>query len=160
MAEKHEFGPFVPKIGSTFRRADLEFYGIDHFCASYVARVFLNDRSVTPANASEDRPSYAGRFSIFGHERCSGDEGHCEAHAARRRFDDRRSHPLTRAFKRVTITDALRRALATRKQLTVTVIVTSEADGKAGRRGAAKGRARRPSRRLLDIRGVQLVTFD
>lgn len=41
-------------------------------------------------------------------------------HHGLRRFEDRPSHPLTRVFKRVVITDALRRALQTgARQVTI-----------------------------------------
>ena len=41
-----------------------------------------------------------------------------------RRFDDRPSHPLTRAFKRVVVTDALRRAVPEGGAVSLTIVVT------------------------------------
>jgi hypothetical protein len=127
MAERHVYGPIEFTVSDAMTRADLEFYGIDHFRPSYVALVFFNDPDVNEANADEERASYAGRFAIFGHQRCVGDEGHCEVHDHLRRFDDRPSHPLTRAFKRVPVTEALRR-LAGAGQLTITVIAAASPD--------------------------------
>jgi hypothetical protein len=153
MVEKHVFGPIPLDVSPTFSRADLEVYRIDHFRPSFVAQVFFNDPEVDETTASEDRPGYAGRFTIFGHQECSGDEGHCEVHEHKRRFDERPTSPLTRAFKRVVVTDALRRVLGEgpdeggARELTVTMIVTTDpGDEHEGQ--------------LLDIEGLQLSAFD
>jgi hypothetical protein len=147
MVERHVFGPFKHHASPTFQRADLEFYGINHFRPSYVARIYFNDPDVGPDNATEERESYAGSFAIFGHQRCSGDEGHCEVHEQARRFDDRPSHPLTRAFKRVVVTDALRRCLD-RDELSITVVVASDPQ-ETSEAGES----------LLDFQGMQITTF-
>jgi len=147
MLERHVFGPFRHQVSPTFQRADLEFYGINHFRPSYVARIYFNDPDVGPDNATEERESYAGSFAIFGHQRCSGDEGHCEVHEHARRFDDRPSHPLTRAFKRVVVTDALRRCLD-REELLITVVVASDPQ-----------EATEADESLLDFQGMQITTF-
>ena len=147
MPEKHVFGPIPLTVPERLTRADLEFYGIDHFRPSYVADLFFNDPEVTEENADIERESYAGSFAIFGHSRCFGDKGHCEVHTYVRRFDDRPSHPLTRAFKRVTVTDALRR-LSGAPELTVTVVVTTTPEDEDDSRGP-----------LLSFQGLQLTTF-
>jgi hypothetical protein len=148
MVEKHVFGPIRHGAGGTFQRADLEFYGVNHFRPSFVARVYFNDPEVDEASATEARDTYAGSFAIFGHQRCSGDEGHCDVHPHARRFDDRPSHPLTRAFKRVVVTDALRRCLD-REELTITVLVSCDPQEAAD--------AAEP---LLDFQGMQITTFE
>jgi hypothetical protein len=145
--EKHVFGPIPLKVPGRLSRADLEFYRIDHFRPSYVADVFFNDPDVELANADRDRQSYAGSFAIFGHHRCVGDEGHCDAHREIRRFDDRPSNPLTRAFKRVVVTDALRR-VAEAEELTITVIATAAPDDEE-----------ESAKPLLSFEGLQLATF-
>jgi hypothetical protein len=147
MVERHVFGPFKHRASPTFQRADLEFFGINHFRPSYVARIYFNDPDVGPDNATEERESYAGSFAIFGHQRCSGDEGHCEVHEHARRFDDRPSHPLTRAFKRVVVTDALRRCLD-RDELSITVVVASDPQ-----------ETTESGEPLLDFQGMQITTF-
>jgi hypothetical protein len=145
--EKHVFGPVqVPDTG--FERADLELYRINHFRPSYVAKVFFNDPDVDVANASEERPTYAGTFALFGHERCFGDEGHCDVPTDHRRFDDRPSSPLTRAFRRVVVTDALRRTLAESAEVTISIVVTARADDTPQYEGA-----------LLDFDGLQISCF-
>jgi hypothetical protein len=147
MAEKYVFGPIELAVDPEFSRADLEFYRIDHFRPSYVAEIFFNDPEVDEASADEERSSYAGRFAIFGHERCLGDEGHCDPHQGVRRFDDRPSNPLTPAFKRVVVTEAVRR-LAGADKLTVTVIATAAPDAEGDYEGS-----------LLSFEGLQLTTF-
>lgn len=147
MAEKHVFGPIEPMVPEGLTRAELEFYRIDHYRPSYVAQIFFNDPDVDEANASEDRESYAGSFAIFGHRRCVGDEGHCEVHEYVRRFDDRPSHPLTRAFKRVSVTDALRR-VAGAGELTITVIAAASPEDEDDHPDP-----------LLSFDGLQLTTF-
>lgn len=147
MAELHTFGPVPTPAENAWVRADLELYRINHFRPSFVARIFFNDPDVTIDNANSDRPSYAGQFAIFGHQLCSGDEGHCEVHTAARRFDTRPSHPLTRAFKRVLVTEALRRCQAS-GAVTVTIVVTCDPDELSD--------IHQP---LLDFDGLQLTTF-
>ena len=148
MIERHTFGPFQHGAKPSMARADLEFYGINHFRPSFVARIFFNDSDVDAESASDDRPSYAGSFAIFGHPTCFGGEGHCVVHEHTRRFDDRPSHPLTKAFKRVPVTDALRRCLDT-TELTVTVVVSTDPAATMPEEGS-----------LFDIEGMQLTTFD
>jgi hypothetical protein len=146
MIEKHVFGRIALDLPESLQRADLEFYGINHFRPSFTALIFFNDAEVDENSASADRESFAGSFSIFGHQRCSGSEGHCEVHPYARRFDDRPSHPLTRAFKRVVVTPAVQRV--GRKRLTITVIAASDPGEEADFDGP-----------LLDSQGMQLTTF-
>ena|SRR5436190_11517303 len=148
MPEKHVFGPISHSATAALARADLEFYRINHYRPSFTALIFFNDPDVNENNAARDRASYAGSFSIFGHQRCVGSEGHCEVHVAARRFDDRPSHPLTRAFKRVIVTDALQRATAGGDQLTITVIAVEDPNADLEYEGP-----------LLDLEGMQLTTF-
>jgi len=106
-----------------FVRADLEIDGIFHGEASYEGRIFLDN-----AKADVDTPKtlgqgYAGSFYIFGHGGCLGDPGHCEVNEHKREdFDFRNPHPLTPAFKRITVTEALRQVAKSRKQITITIV--------------------------------------
>jgi hypothetical protein len=148
MVERHVFGPLSHGASASLQRADLEFYGINHYRPSYLALVFFNDPDVDEDNMAEDRDSFAGKFAIFGHQSCVGSEGHCEVHEHARRFDDRPSHPLTRAFKRVIVTEQLRRCL-TADEITVTVMAVSDPGEDMDFDGS-----------LLDFEGLQLTTFD
>jgi tyrosinase len=90
-----------------YRRADLEFHGVDHSRASFEGRLFINNPDAGPETPTGD-VSYAGSFWIFGHGGCAGDEGHCEPPRERRPFDFRAEHQLTPMSKRVVITEKLR----------------------------------------------------
>ena len=146
MIEKYTYGPFTQSFQSTFQRADLEILGINTFRPSYTAFIFFNDDDVNEDSWSEERETYAGQFSVFGHGDCLGDEGHCDVPDGRRRFDDRPSHPLTPAFRRVVVTAGLRRAIEHGADLTVTIIASCEGDSHEGER-------------LLEMSGLQIVTF-
>ncbi len=154
MIEMHKLKAIKPEIEQDFKRADLEIYGIDHFCPSYSGLIFLNCDEKDPKKLRPDHPDCAGRFSVFGHENCTGDEGHCHM-TVPQRFDTRRSHPLTKAFKRVEITGALKKALKTRKTLQITVLVADEegAVKPKKKKGASKRKA------LFSCEGLQVVTF-
>ncbi|MEQ8604590.1 MAG: hypothetical protein RIB45_14845 [Marivibrio sp.] len=142
-------GPIAHHCPADTERVDLEIYGVDHFKPSYAAMVFVNDPDVTAETATPDRPSFAGEFAVFGHATCVGDEGHCsQTKTERRRFDTRPSSPLTKAFKRVTITSAALAAAAKGEEMTLT-IVASSGDPEADERYAP----------LLDCTGMQLVSF-
>lgn len=144
--ERSTAGPVeLPEV-TDFRRADLEIYGINHFRPSFTVHVYLNAPDTDELEPGQ--ASYSGSFSIFGHQRCYGDEGHCEVHTHLRRFDDRPSHPLTRAFKRVIVTDALRRVLQEgTRQLTITFVTVTAGPLPDGEQ-------------LLDYQGLQIATFD
>jgi len=153
--ERYVYGPFEHGAPRDFCRAHLEFYGINHFRPTFTAYVYFNDAKVTAKSASEKRPTYAGQFSMLGHEKCYGDEGHCDVpERPPRRFDDRPSHPLTRGYRRVVVTDALKRAMKKGKNLTVTVVVTSRKPYEPPRE-----HAHHHGERLFDIEGMQLVTY-
>jgi hypothetical protein len=149
MIERRVFGPIDHDISRPFVRADLEIYGINTFRPSYTVHVFLNDTRVRGVDRVEDRSSYAGRFSVFGHAQCVGDEGHCDVPTTIRRFDDRPSHPLTPAFRRVVITDALQKAVKAGGKLTITFIATTPAE-----KGDIEGR------HLVEFMGLQITTFE
>jgi hypothetical protein len=72
MVERHVFGSLGQGASASLQRADLESYGINHYRPSYVAFVFFNDPDVDEDNMAEVRDSFAGKFSIFGHQSASG----------------------------------------------------------------------------------------
>ena len=132
-----------------FKRAHLEIYGIDHFRPSYLSLIFFNDTDVTCDNASPERESFAGSFTVFGHSTCYGDEGHCSSKEELRRFDLRRSHPLTKAIKRVNVTEALRREIKNNSKIDITIVaITYDEEDTTEARNS-----------LFDCEGIQLVTF-
>jgi tyrosinase len=109
-------------LAKDFHRADLVFDGVDHSGATFEARVFLNNTGATAKTATTVQNGYAGSFHIFGHGGCFGDVGHCEVRGLPRPYDPRPAHPLTPARKILIATDAIRRAVAKGKQITVTVV--------------------------------------
>lgn len=109
-------------LKKTFHRADLVFDGVDHSGASYEGRVFLNNPGANAKTPKTAPHGYAGSFHIFGHGGCFGDVGHCEVRGLPRAYDPRPAHPLTPARKIVIATDALRKAVAKGKAMTVTVV--------------------------------------
>jgi hypothetical protein len=112
-------------------RADLVFYGVDHSGPSYEGRVFVNNAT---ADASTERVldhGYAGSFTVFGHNGCFGDGGHClPDQRYRDEFDVRAPHPLRPLTLTLIATDAVRRALADPnvRELTVTVVAVIPED--------------------------------
>lgn len=105
-----------------FRRADLEFHGVDHSRSSYTARLFFNHAAADAATPTDDEHGYAGSFHVLGHGGCAGDEGHCEVPTESPPRGLRSQHQLTPLSKRVVVTDALRRALSGGGELSVTVV--------------------------------------
>jgi hypothetical protein len=109
-------------LNKTFHRADLVFDGVDHSGATYEGRVFLNNPGANAKTPKTVQHGYAGSFHIFGHGGCFGDVGHCEVRGLPRPYDPRPAHPLTPARKIVIATEALRKAVAKGKAMTVTVV--------------------------------------
>jgi hypothetical protein len=91
-----------------FARADLTFYGLDHSGPSYEVRVFFNHPDAGPDTPLSPDAGFAGKFSVFGHGGCFGEEGHCQARAPVTAFDRRQPHPLAPATRLLTVTDAIR----------------------------------------------------
>jgi hypothetical protein len=106
--------------GTGLQRADLVFYGVDHSGPSFEARVYFNQDSLD-VSTPRDADTFAGSFTVFGHDGCAGDAGHCDVPThPRDPFDRRPPHHLTRQTKTVIVTDALRRLSGT--ELTISVI--------------------------------------
>lgn len=154
MIEVHEFKPFKPVVPPVFKRVDLEIYGIDHFRQSYTGMVYINVGDIEPTKIKASDSRCAGRFSVFGHAECTGDEGHCSFTQMPGRFDVRRSHPLTPAFKRVTVTDAVQAALEIGDEVAITIVAADE-DGAKER----KTKSYETKSQLLVCKGLQLVFF-
>jgi hypothetical protein len=135
-----------------FTRADLVITGVDHSGISYEVRLFLNNPAATAGSPRTAEQGYAGRFTIFGHGGCYGDEGHCEVPAPSADPTDLRpAHPLTPLDTYVTITGALRRVLAHDGALqTVTLVPVSITPRRADRR---------PAPELLHFADLTLRTY-
>jgi len=108
-------------VAPGFKRADIEFHGIDHSGASFEARVYLNNPEATEKTPLSPELGYAGSFHIFGHGGCWGDPGHCDI-LPRRPYDPRPGHHLTPGKKTVIATAAVQRALMQGRTVTVTIV--------------------------------------
>ena len=104
-----------------FRRADLEFHGVDHSKASFEGRLFINHPDAGP-ETPVSHESYVGSFWVFGHGGCAGDVGHCDPPAERRAFDFRAEHQLTRVSKRVMVTQKLKELVGQGQSFTVRIV--------------------------------------
>ena len=135
-----------------FTRADVVFTGVDHSGGSYEVRLFLNNPAATADTPRTAESGYAGRFTVFGHGGCYGDEGHCEVPAPSADPTDLRlAHPLTPLDTYVTITDALRRVLARDSVLrTLTLVPVAITPRRADRK---------PAPELLRFADVSLRTY-
>jgi hypothetical protein len=113
----------VSSVPEEFVRADLEFIDVDHAGPSFEARVFVNNPDANINTPPADSYGFAGCFNVFGHGGCFGDAGHCEVHEKHQNgFDPRPSHPLIPMKKVVIATGAVRKAVAERADLHVTVV--------------------------------------
>jgi hypothetical protein len=99
----------LQKPEDRFYRIDLEIYGLDQGGASYEGRVFVNNPDANQETPKQDENGYAGSFYVFGHSGCFGDLGHCDVKMDRRDYDLRPSHPLTKMFTRLIVTEPMRR---------------------------------------------------
>ena len=130
---------------TAFTRADLVFEGVDHAQDSYEVRVFLNNNDADDATARSPETGYAGRFVVFGHGRCFGTEGHCDATIAEPAVQavdpsGGRLHPLTPQTRFLTITGPLRRILESpTKRLESLTLVPIAKRPRRDQRGLAAG---------------------
>jgi hypothetical protein len=110
-------------------RADLVFYEVDHSGPSFQAHVFIDRPDADERTPLELDEGYAGSFTIFGHDGCYGDVGHCDVREGPPKdlFDVRPPHPLTPLTKTVIATEAIKRVSG--ESFTVTVIpIVPDAD--------------------------------
>lgn len=116
----------VDEIG----RADLIFYGVDHSGPSFQALVFINNPDASAETERTLDNGFAGAFSVFGHNGCYGDKGHCLPDARfTDEFDVRAPHPLRPLTVTVIATDAVRQSLLdpdVRQIVVTTVAVVPE----------------------------------
>lgn len=110
--------PFRPQgvDEDEFYRADIVFEGVDHSDTSYEVLVFLNNTRANDETPHTLENGYAGRFVIFGHGGCFGDEGHCHVVTRRPPHDLRAPDPLIPVTKVVVVTKALKYILENDKE--------------------------------------------
>src|SRR6266487_6824015 len=64
----------LDSLDPEFRRADIEFHGVDHSGPSFEARVFLNNPDATETTEMTEENGYAGSFHVYGYGRWPGSE--------------------------------------------------------------------------------------
>lgn len=112
----------ISKLEKEFYRADIEIYDVDHSGPSYEGRVFLNNTKANHKTELTLENGYVGSYHIFGHGGCLGDTGHCDVPSGRRDYDHRPSHHLRPQYKRIIITDALKKIGENTTKFIITIV--------------------------------------
>ncbi len=122
----------VPRHERPYYRADLEFEELERFGASYVGLIFLGNPDADETTPQQAEHGFAGRFTVFGHEVCFGDAGHCHVAERVSLFDRNPEHTLTPVNVTVQITEALRLVESEQVAVTVLAFSTSPQDDERG----------------------------
>jgi hypothetical protein len=112
----------ISKLAKEFYRADIEIHNVDHSGPSYEGRVFLNNANADLKTELTLDNGYVGSYHIFGHGGCFGDIGHCDVPTETRMYDLRPSHQLRPQYKRIIITDALKKLGKTTNKFIITIV--------------------------------------
>jgi hypothetical protein len=145
----HQIYLNIKKLENPFYRADIEFRGVDHSAESYEGRVFMNNPDANRNTGKTSTNGYVGSFHIFGHGGCYGDVGHCEIRKDRRQYDYRPPHQLTPLYKRLIVTDDLRRLGKNTDKFTVTIVPV-----------LAGGSTMKDVEDIVKVDEISLVTYD
>jgi tyrosinase len=142
----------VKNLEKKFYRADLEFYGIDHSGPSYEGRVFVNNPQANRKTPKTFKNGYFGSFYIFGHGGCFGDLGHCEIKGERRPYDLRPEHPLTPAYKRLIVTEQLKKMPRSTNEFTIYIVPVIRGDG--------RGMNKEDVENVVNLEKVSIITYN
>jgi hypothetical protein len=112
----------IKRLENKFKRADIEIHNVDHSGFSYEGRVFLNNSEADQKTELKLEKGYVGSYHVFAHGGCYGDEGHCDIPKERRAYDYRPSHHLKPQYKRIIITDALRKLGKNTDRFTISIV--------------------------------------
>jgi hypothetical protein len=112
----------ISKLENDFHRADIEIHDVDHSGQSYEGRVFLNNRDANQNTDLSEEEGYVGSYHIFGHGGCVGNLGHCDLLPERRTYDKRPRQDLRPQYKRIIITNALKRIGKDTDKFTITIV--------------------------------------
>lgn len=112
----------IKKLENEFYRADIEIHNVDRSVPSYEGRIFLNNPVAHQKTEPILENGYVGSYHIFGHAGCYGDVGHCELPRGERMYDFRPSHHLKPIYKRVVVTDALKKIGKSTNKFTISIV--------------------------------------
>jgi hypothetical protein len=112
----------ITKLENDFRRADIEIHNVDHSGPSYEGRVFLNNPDADESTELTESNGYVGSYHIFGHGGCVGNLGHCDILPERRSYDKRPRQDLRPQYKRIIITDMLKKTGENTDKFTITIV--------------------------------------
>ena len=112
----------INELENKFYRADIEILNVHHSGASYEGRVFLNNPDADENTELSEKNGYVGSYHIFGHGGCVGNLGHCDLLPARTSYDKRPTQDLKPQYKRIIITDVLRKLGKGTSKFTITVV--------------------------------------
>jgi hypothetical protein len=107
-------------LENDFYRADLRLMGVDIKVPTYEGRVFINNIRANSDTPTDLGHGYVGSYGIFGHPDCLGDEGHCDSHPQRLKFDVI-PYRLAPEDIAITITDKLKSIAEHTSDFTVTI---------------------------------------
>jgi hypothetical protein len=141
----------ITKLENDFKRADIELHNVDHSGLSYEGRVFLNNPKADQKTKLTLDKGYVGSYHIFGHGGCYGDLGHCDIPKERRKYDLRPSHHLKPQYKRIIITDALKKLGKNSNKFIISIVPfvpgkTSQSDSN--------------SRDIIKFDKIGIITYD
>jgi len=112
----------IKELESDFYRADIELHNVDHSGPSYEGRVFLNNPNVNEKTPLDLDNGYVGSYNIFGHGGCVGNLGHCNILPPRKPYDKRPAQDLKPQYKRIIITEALKKIGKDVDKFTITIV--------------------------------------
>ncbi len=122
----------LPLSRTGWKRADLEFEGVEHDGASFVVHVFLNNPDADAATPRTAGERYAGYLTVFAHGDCWGDAGHCDIPEPVSAFDRRPPHALIPFDATLEITEALSALPGDTREITVTALAFNKNGDEAG----------------------------
>jgi len=122
---------YINQEENKFYKAAIELYGVDVTGPSYEGRVFINNPGANENTPTTEESGYVGSYHIFGHNGCYGDEGHCDI-PKRRPYDSRRTRDAAPCYKSVEATQALKKVIQSKNEITVTIVPLAVKGGKNG----------------------------
>ena len=139
------------KLEREYYRADIEIHGVDHSGQTYEGRVFLNNPKANQKTLKNERNNYAGSYYIFGHGGCYGDVGHCDYEPEKRLYDLRLGSDIRPQYKRIIVTDLLKKLGRKTNQFTITIVPVLFAESQ---------KKSIPKKDIIKFDKIGIITYD